>query len=103
MKSEVYSWRLSAELKAEIEEQARSESKSMSALLEELASNGLRDRRRGRSGRAAVRAILLRRVLPTVGTIRSGDPNLASNVSRTVRARIARKLVGKIHAPRRTD
>lgn len=103
MKTEVYSWRLSPELKAEIEDQARSESKSMSALLEELASDGLRARRRGRSSEAAARAALLKLVLPTLGTIRSGDPNLGSKVGQTVRARIARKLLEEVHASRRTD
>ena len=103
MKTEVYGWRLSPELKAEIEEQARSESKSMSAFLEELTSDGLRARRQGRANDAAERAALLKRVLPTVGTIRSGDPNLASQVSETVRARVARKLRDEIHASRRSD
>lgn len=103
MKTEVYSWRLSAELKAEIEDQARSESKSMSALLEELASEGLRARRRSGSGQATARAALLKRVLPAVGTIHSGDPNLGSKVSQTVRARIARKILDEVHASRRTD
>jgi hypothetical protein len=103
MKTEVYSWRLSADLKAEIEDQARSESKSMSALLEELTSDGLRVRRRGNSGQATARAALLKRVLPTVGTIRSGDPYLASKVNQTVRGRIARKLLDEVHASRRTD
>lgn len=103
MKTEVYSWRLSAELKADLEEQARSESKPMSALLQELASDGLRARRNGRSNDANERAALLKRVMRTVGTIRSADPNLASKVKETVRARIARQHTKIPNAPSRTN
>jgi len=62
MKTEVYSWRLSAELKAELEGQARHESKSLSALLQEIASDGLRARRNGSSSDDAEQAAIRKRV-----------------------------------------
>lgn len=102
MKTEVYSWRLSAELKSSLEEQARSEHKSVSSLLEEIASDGLRERRNGHADDTAQRAALLKRVMRTVGTIRSGDPELASKVSETVRARIVRRRAEEGDASRRS-
>ena len=45
-KSEVYSWRLSPALKAELEAAARAEKIPLSALLERLALDWLKDRGR---------------------------------------------------------
>ena len=103
MKTEVYSWRLSAQLKTDLEEQARHEGKSLSALLQELASEGLLARRNGNGSDDAEQAALRKRVMATVGTIRSGDPTLATRAREVVRERILRKHVQESNASRRTD
>jgi hypothetical protein len=103
MKTEVYSWRLSAHKKAALETEARRRRTSVAGLLDEITSKWFADRRNGKSDETAERKALLKRVMATVGTIRSGDPRLASKVSETVRARIARKYVPEVHASRRPD
>jgi hypothetical protein len=85
MKTEVYSWRLSAELKGSLEEQARSERKSLSALLEEFAFDGLRARRNGQSNDEAEQAVIRKRVMATVGTIHGNDPHRAERAGELVR------------------
>jgi hypothetical protein len=47
MKREVYSWRLAAERKVELEEEARSEGSSLSSLRERVADDWLAERRNG--------------------------------------------------------
>jgi len=91
MKTEVYSWRLSADLKAALQEQARSEGKSFAELLQEFASEGLRARRNGNVDDEAQQAALRRRVMATVGTVRSGDPHGSERVSEKVREIIYQK------------
>jgi hypothetical protein len=91
MKTEVYSWRLSIELKAGLEEQARSEGKSVSALLEELASDGLHARRNGQSDDEARQAAIRKRVTASVGTIQGNDPHRSEQAARLVREVIHRK------------
>ena len=104
MKTEVYSWRLSADLKADLEEQARTEGKSMSVLLQELATDGLRVRRNGNGhDDEAQQAALHKRVMATVGTIRSGDPTLSTRAREIVRERILQKHIQESNASRRSD
>lgn len=103
MKTEVYSWRISTELKGDLEEQARLEGKSLSALLQEFASEGLRVRRNGNGDNGAEQAALRKRVMATVGTIHSGEPDLASRAREVVRERILHKHLQESNASRRTD
>lgn len=103
MKTEVYSWRLSADQKAALEKEARLEGISVAEVLEQLTARWLAERRNGRPDDAAERAALLKRVMRTVGTLRSGDPDLASKVRETVRARIVRKHDQEAHASRRSN
>jgi Ribbon-helix-helix protein, copG family len=91
MKTEVYSWRLSVELKAGLEEQARREGRSVSALLEELASQGLRARRNGESNDEAQQAAIRARVMATVGTIQGNDPHGSERAAELVREIIHKK------------
>jgi hypothetical protein len=90
MKTEVYSWRVPAEFKAQLAEQARKERKSLSSLLLEFASDGLRGRNNG-SDDDREQAELRKRVMATVGTIRGGDPTRAEHASELVREIIRRK------------
>jgi hypothetical protein len=103
MKTEVYSWRLSVELKADLEEQARSEGKSVSALLEELASDGLRVRRSHPSDDEAQQAAIRKRAAAAIGSIRGGDPTRSERASELVREIIAQKHAKESRASRRPD
>jgi hypothetical protein len=91
MKTEVYSWRLSAEKKAELESEARREGRSLSALLDDITTGWLKERRNGNGNDEAEQAELHRRVMATVGTIRGGDPTRSSRASELVREIIIRK------------
>ena len=89
-KTNVYSWRLSSELKLELERQARREGVSIADLLERLAkewlavrSSGTLDDGEQRRLRNALRAC--------VGTVASGDASGSENVRARVPARLARK------------
>jgi hypothetical protein len=101
MKTEVYSWRLSAELKAELEAEARRDGSSLSALLEEIASRWLVERRNGHTDDDAEQAALRKRVLATVGTSRGGDPTRSSRAVELVREIVTRKHVKESRASRR--
>jgi hypothetical protein len=98
MKTEVYSWRLSAELKADLEEQARDEGKSLSALLQELASEGLRARRNGHFHDDAVQAAIRKRALKAIGSIHGGDPTRAERAGELVREIIYQKHLKESNA-----
>jgi hypothetical protein len=100
MKTEVYSWRISAERKAELESEARREGTSLAGLLERITAQWLEERRNGDEDEQAA---LRRRVMATVGTIHSGDPTLATRAREIVRERIARKNTQESNASRRAD
>ncbi len=51
MKTEVYSWRVSAARKADLESEARREGTSVAELLEKITSDWLQERRNSRNGR----------------------------------------------------
>jgi hypothetical protein len=72
-------------------------------VLEQITAEWFATHRNGHADDAAERAALLKSVMATVGTIRSGDPMLASKVGETIRARILRKPNQESHASRRTD
>ena len=101
MKTEVYSWRVSPTRKADLESEARREGTSVAELLEKITSDWLEQRRTSRNGEEAEQAALRQRVLATVGTIRGGDPTLASRAREVVRERIVRKYAEESRASRR--
>jgi len=107
MKTEVYSWRLSTHRKAELEQEARREGTSVSALLDQITADWLAHRRNGHSTDDAEQAALRKRVMKTVGTIRSGDPTLAQRAGELVREIIVREHEKESRAAaryfRRTD
>lgn len=91
MKTEVYSWRLSTNLKADLEREARRRKTSISALLETAAQEWLTkcsgesnddDEEQQRLRRAATKCF---------GTLASGDPRRSESVSRMVRERLRRR------------
>jgi hypothetical protein len=101
MKTEVYSWRVSPQRKADLEDEARREKTSLASLLDQITGEWLEERRGSRNGDEAEQAAIRRRVMATVGSIRSGDPTLSSRAREIVRERIARKHVEESNAYRR--
>jgi hypothetical protein len=101
MKTEVYSWRVSAAKKADLESEARREGTSVADLLDRITADWLQERRTSRNDEEDEQAALRRRVMATVGTIHSGDPTLATRAREVVRERIARKHSEESRASRR--
>jgi hypothetical protein len=98
MKTEVYSWRVSAARKAELEAEARREGTSLSALLDRVTADWLAERRNGNSDDEAEQAAIRKRVMATVGTIRGNDPTRSERASELVREIIYKKHVKESNA-----
>jgi len=94
MKTEVYSWRISAQRKAELESEARREGTSLAALLEQITADWLQERRNSRNGDEAEQAAIRKRAASAIGSIRGGDPTRSSRASELVRE-ILRKRYGR--------
>ena len=97
MKGEVYSWRLSRELKDDLEAEAHKEGVSLSRLLERIARDWLQQRS-GAADDEAEQERIRARAMRFVGALRSGDPDLSEKVSERVRERLLRA-----HARSRSD
>jgi hypothetical protein len=91
MKTEVYSWRLSPDLKDDLEEAARRERISVSRLLERIAREWLKTRASAAEDDEAEQERLKAIAMQYVGTIRGGDPDRSAEVSKRVREILARK------------
>jgi len=92
MKSNVYSWRLSSDLKTELETEARRRKVSLSALLEILARDGLAQRSLPED--AAAQSRLQAEARKWIGTLDSGKPgseSVRSAVRERLRAKAARR------------
>jgi len=103
MKTEVYSWRVSAARKADLESEARREGTSVAELLEKITSDWLQERRASRNGEEAEQTALRRRVMATVGTIRGGDPTRSQRSRELVREIIRHKHEKESNASRRSN
>lgn len=89
-KDQVYSWRLSIETKAALEERARQERSSVSELLDRIVAEWLsRDPHSNESDAEQQR--LHEAALKTIGTIQGDDPDRAIHAKDRLRARLARK------------
>jgi hypothetical protein len=102
MKTEVYSWRLDAEKKLELEAEARREGKSVAEVLDEISSEWLNMRRDAHDGDGAEQARIRKRIMVTVGTVRGGDPTRATRSRELVREIVRRKHEKESSASRRT-
>ncbi|HEX7186021.1 MAG TPA: hypothetical protein VF756_29620 [Thermoanaerobaculia bacterium] len=89
-KTEVYSWRLSPHLKAELEEAARAEQKSMAELLEGIAEDWLQQFR-GQGDEAERQQRLRESAMRFVGSLEGARSDRAASARTEVRARIARR------------
>lgn len=90
-KSEVYSWRLSPRLKAELEEAAQAEQKSVAQLLEEVAQEWL-ERFNDRGGDEHEHQERIREAaFKSVGAIHGKDPRRAEKARSELRSRLAQR------------
>lgn len=103
MKTEVYSWRLSAERKAELEDAARRTGSSMSELLERATDDWLAENRNGLGDDEAEQAAIRKRAAAAIGSIRGDDPTRASRASELVREIIGRKHAKESRASHRSN
>lgn len=90
MKTEVYSWRVSSELKQSLEREARRRKASVASILDAAARQWLR------KSRASVtddeeQERLHAAVAPSIGSISGGDPYRSESVSEIVRARLKKR------------
>ncbi len=82
MKDQVYSWRISARRKAELESEARREGTSLAQLLEQITADWLEAQRNSRNGDEKEQATIRRRIMATAGTIQGGRSNPLSTSGR---------------------
>lgn len=94
MKSEVYSWRISAQRKMQLEAEARREGKSVAQLLDEISSEWLKERRSSRPGDDREQDRIRKRVMAVAGSLSGGDPHGASKAAERVRE-ILRERYGR--------
>ena len=85
MKTEVYSWRVSAQKKIELEHQARREGKSVAQLLDEISSQWLQERKNSQSLDEREQERIRKRVMAIAGSLSGGDPQRATRASERVR------------------
>ena len=100
MKTEVYSWRLSVQKKAELETEARRERTSLAKLLDQITADWLTERRNGHADDHAEQAAIKRRIMATVGTI-AGPRNGAETAREVVRQRISQRHAEESNRARR--
>jgi hypothetical protein len=98
MKTEVYSWRVSAQRKAELESEARREGTSLAKLLEEITGNWLEEQRSSRNGEEAEQAAIRKRAAAAISSIAGGDPSRSSQASKLVK-----KILEERYGRRRPD
>ena len=91
MKTEVYSWRLTSDRKASLEEEARRDGVSLSALLERVTADWLVHRRNGHASDDDEQAAIRKRAMAAIGSVRGDDLTRSERASELVREIIARK------------
>ena len=88
MKTQVYSWRVSAGLKSDLERMSRRKNTSVSAVLTEAAREWLA---KAEVEAAEEQTRLHAAAAEFIGSIRGGDRNRAANASRLVREQLRRR------------
>jgi hypothetical protein len=91
-KSEVYSWRVSPDVKQALEQAARERKVSVARILDEIVREGLARlrRNRDRDEREAEERFRLA-ASPSIGSIAGCDPKRASRARDRIRARLHRR------------
>jgi hypothetical protein len=87
MKTEVYSWRVSSELKSDLEREARYRKVSVSSLLDEAARTWLKQSAASVSDDRIQRK-LHSAVEPYIGALSGGHPGDAESVRKVIRRRL---------------
>ena len=90
MKTEVYSWRVSSELKSDLERAARHRRVPLSSILEEAARTWLRESAARLSDDESQRQ-LRAAVEPLIGALSGIGPADATSVRKIIRRRLARR------------
>ena len=90
MKTEVYSWRLSTDLKTELEHEARRRKMSLSAVLD-MAAHDLLSKRNADMDGDEEQLSLHKAAAKCFGTIAGGDAHRSENTSRTLRQRLRQR------------
>ncbi len=96
-KTQVYSWRVAAETKAQLQRAARGANQSLSGLLDCIVREWL-DARRGDGAESAEQKRLHDAASKCIGVLRGGDPCRAERARHTIRARLSAN-----HARQRPD
>jgi hypothetical protein len=91
MKTEVYSWRVSAEQKAELESEARREGTSLATLLARITADWLGERRNSRNSEDAEQAAIRKRAASVIGSMVGNDPSRASQSSQRVKEILSKR------------
>jgi predicted transcriptional regulator len=91
MKTEVYSWRLSPDLKAALEREARIRKAPISTILEMAVRQWLQQCSGHPEDDEAVQRALHAAVAPYLGVLEGDDPRRSEKVSEIVRERIRRQ------------
>jgi hypothetical protein len=90
MKTQVYTWRLSCKLKADLEREARERKLSVSSLLE-LAAHAWLKRASGDSPGDEAQRKLHASAIACLGTLRGGNPRRAERTRDTVSGRLRQR------------
>lgn len=88
MKTAVYSWRVSVEMKGALEEEARSRGESLAVLLDEIATAWLQAQRAANANDRRFEARLRARAARTFGAVSGGNPDRASRARVELRRRL---------------
>jgi len=96
-KSEVYTWRVSPEAKARLEEAARSTNRSVAQLLDEIVAEHLSSG--GQAGESEIeqQRRLHSRAARCLGSISSGAARRSERTRELVRARLKRRRAARAH------
>lgn len=96
-KTEVYSWRISPDLKSALRDAARHEGTSVARLLERIVTTCLQHTATD-GDEEAIQRRLHNAAEKTIGTIHGGDPQRAVQAAERIRAKLRRR-----HASSRLD
>lgn len=93
MKTEVYTWRLSAEVKADLEREARVRKMPVSSVLEVAVRDLLKKRSADVTEEEAQRRLHAAAV-PCLGVLAGGNPRRAEQAGKAIRERLRRRRAG---------
>ena len=101
MKTEVYSWRLEPEKKADLETELRRDGTSLAGLLDDLTTDWLHNRRNGHVEDEAEQAAIRRRAAPAIGSCAGADPTISERSRELVGEAIYQKYLKETNASSR--